>query len=563
MAHSPLKFFMLSALLSTGCLYSHAGERQIRNIISKPATREVDPQSTGTQNYDLWPMRGAVPSAPGLAMPEERIPDTYPSSQEHGYEPEGTASFLNEPMITEAPSPLVLDQENSPQSRYDASHEEQPTAARNRKGIRTRRRKPRAGTDAAAPAASARKHDSQAEDPFLQPEEPASSNPNQSFSQSTSESVESENTTYGAYDPFAPQSIWDTETIPQQSSAPQEDMVSDTTHSESMYYDKYSDIVPMPDNDSGLNQNETSSPDRASAEEENYQHEFPEEEMFTQPSLNRDPQGDFTRSEGLTTNDSLRSPRHLTVQEDFSRYDSKYNPSQPQFNQQDAAANHEEEQNLNISQQRDFERQQKLLEQMQEQLAQQQQVMQQQMVEQQMLQEQIAQRQSSQNNALATLPEKRNSTPPPSLPTRSEVEDYRQRLELRLLERYNNLPDHAGNVGRVEVVLSKPLEESLDGSRIRAEFDQLVYDPWGRRIPKLEEEYFVVTFAAGGARQVRSDPSVRVGLDHEQGYSERMPLSADPFGKVQSSKAFSPAPAPKTQEKKMPNWWRPDFPELQ
>lgn len=147
--------------------------------------------------------------------------------------------------------------------------------------------------------------------------------------------------------------------------------------------------------------------------------------------------------------------------------------------------------------------------------------------------------------------------PSPAPPTRAEVEDYRVRLENRLLERYNNLPDHAGNVAKVTVVLSKPLVESLDGSLIRAEFDQMAYDPWGKRIPALEKEYYVVTFGAGGARQVRSDPSIRVGLDLEKTYSERAPLAADPFRNVQDSDAFRPAPTIK-----MPEWWRPDYPEL-
>lgn len=146
-------------------------------------------------------------------------------------------------------------------------------------------------------------------------------------------------------------------------------------------------------------------------------------------------------------------------------------------------------------------------------------------------------------------------SPPP--PTREEVEIYRKRLELRLLERYNNLPDHAGNVAKVSVILSKPLEEALDGSRIRAEFDQLVYDPWGKRIPELEKEYYVVVFGSGGAQQVRSDPSIRIGLDLEKTYSERAPLAADPFRNVSESAAFRPAP-----QVKMPEWWRPDFPEL-
>lgn len=152
-------------------------------------------------------------------------------------------------------------------------------------------------------------------------------------------------------------------------------------------------------------------------------------------------------------------------------------------------------------------------------------------------------------------------------PTRMEVEDYRRRLEMRLLERYNNLPDHVGKVGRVTVVLSKPLQLSLDGNMIRAEFDQLVFDPWGKRIPELEEEYYVVTFGSGGAQQVRADPSIRVGLDLEKTYSERAPLSADPFARVPESRAFRPAPAPTratdVPKVKMPEWWRPDFPELQ
>lgn len=148
----------------------------------------------------------------------------------------------------------------------------------------------------------------------------------------------------------------------------------------------------------------------------------------------------------------------------------------------------------------------------------------------------------------------RDISPPP---TREEVEIYRKRLELRLLERYNNLPDHAGNVAKVSVVLSKPLDEALDGSLIRAEFDQLVYDPWGKRIPELEKEYYVVVFGSGGAQQVRSDPSIRIGLDLEKTYSERAPLAADPFRNVSESAAFRPAP-----QVKMPEWWRPDFPEL-
>ncbi len=153
---------------------------------------------------------------------------------------------------------------------------------------------------------------------------------------------------------------------------------------------------------------------------------------------------------------------------------------------------------------------------------------------------------------------------PPTPPTRMEVDDYRRRLEARLLERYNNLPEYVGQVGRVAVVLSKPLALSLDGNMIRAEFDQLVFDAWGKRIPELEDEYYVVTFGSGGARQVRSDPSIRVGLDLEKAYSERAPLSADPFARAPESGAFrsSPVPAAEAPKAGMPDWWRPDFPEL-
>lgn len=146
------------------------------------------------------------------------------------------------------------------------------------------------------------------------------------------------------------------------------------------------------------------------------------------------------------------------------------------------------------------------------------------------------------------------SAPPP---TPEVVESYRVRLESRLVERYNNLPEYAGQVGRVTVILSRPLEYSLDARLIRAEFDQVVHDIWGKRLPALEKEYYVVTFGSGGAELVRSDPSVRIGLDMEKVYSERAPLAADPFRNVEGNEAFRPAP-----NVKMPQWWRPDFPEL-
>jgi hypothetical protein len=147
-------------------------------------------------------------------------------------------------------------------------------------------------------------------------------------------------------------------------------------------------------------------------------------------------------------------------------------------------------------------------------------------------------------------------TPPEAPPTPAEVEDYRLRLEERLRERYNNLPEFAGRVGRVTVFLARPIKMSLDGKLLRAEFDQLVHDNWGGRLPELEKEYFVVTFASGGAELARTDPSVRIGLDLEKTYSERVPLAADPF-------ARPPDPAGASGrggDHAMPEWWRPRLP---
>lgn len=142
-------------------------------------------------------------------------------------------------------------------------------------------------------------------------------------------------------------------------------------------------------------------------------------------------------------------------------------------------------------------------------------------------------------------------------PTPEGVENYRRRLEARLLEKYNNIPEFAGKVAKVSVVISKPPETSVDGTMIKADFDQLVYDSWGKRIPALEKEYFVVTFGAEGVRQVRSDPSIRVGLDLEKTYSERAPLAADPFRNTPDTESFAP-----TAPVRMPAWWRPEYPEL-
>lgn len=146
---------------------------------------------------------------------------------------------------------------------------------------------------------------------------------------------------------------------------------------------------------------------------------------------------------------------------------------------------------------------------------------------------------------------------PQTPPTPQAVEEYRLKLESRLLERYANMPEYAGKVAKVTVILSKPIEYSLDGGLIRAEFDQLVHDTWGKRLPVLEQEYYVVTFGSGGVAQVRADPSIRIGLDLEKTYSEKAPPISNPFRNIEDNEAFSDAPAVK-----MPEWWRPGFPEL-
>ncbi|MCC8191211.1 MAG: hypothetical protein LIP77_11360 [Planctomycetes bacterium] len=142
---------------------------------------------------------------------------------------------------------------------------------------------------------------------------------------------------------------------------------------------------------------------------------------------------------------------------------------------------------------------------------------------------------------------------PPSPPDPDAIEIYRAQLAERLLERHNNAPAYGGQVARVVVVLARPPEYSLDRTMIRAEFDQLVYDHWGKRIPALESEYFVVTFGLGGVYQVQSDPSIRVGLDIEKSYAEHAPPAGDPFRHAGVSDEFRTPPAT------MPEWWRPDL----
>lgn len=573
---SQWKFFMLSALLSTGCLYSHAGERHRggtrRTVVSTTTVKTITPKPAEEQeNSDLWPMRGPVPADPVLDMPEERIPDAtiYPAPPEQSYGQEGTVSFIPPPVMPEEPSVLRYKQDPPPQERYEPSSEEEEVATRRRKGMRVKRRKVRGTGKSAFPLAPAEHLDAGNEDPFMHPDMLPDPLSNQEPYDTPGKDADYAS---GFIDPYAPQQIWDTQTIPQHPHPSQSPDGSETGSepSQSTHYDKYSDIISTQPEVQERSQEEhyASGADLAVP-----QVSSGSSIHSSVPQKQEQRQSHFSLNENLSLNASLENPKRLTVQENLARYNDQtpepgfphaggeeYSGFESEYEEQERHAQYLQ----HVQRQNDTgidKQQQILLEQMQQQLMNQQQLLEQQILEQRMLQERITREQNSRRTPLQTPSHSPGVAP--AMPNRNEVEDYRQRLELRLLERYNNLPDYAGNVGKVEVILSKPIEESLDGSKLRAEFDQLVYDPWGRRIPKLEEEYFVVTFAAGGAQQVRTDPSVRVGLDHEQGFSERAPLSADPFTQVQTSKAFTPAPAPKSTTKKMADWWRPDFPELE
>ena len=159
----------------------------------------------------------------------------------------------------------------------------------------------------------------------------------------------------------------------------------------------------------------------------------------------------------------------------------------------------------------------------------------------------------------------RQAAPEPP-PTPEEVEQYRLRLERSLLDKYANHQDYAGRVAWVAVILSKPPVASVDGKFIKVEFDQLVYDNWGGRIPELEKEYFVVTFGSGGAEQVRSDPSVRIDKETLAAYARIEPPSAPPLSRIPGDEAFGSkphiAPPVTIHRPDMPAWWRPEFPGL-
>ncbi len=116
--------------------------------------------------------------------------------------------------------------------------------------------------------------------------------------------------------------------------------------------------------------------------------------------------------------------------------------------------------------------------------------------------------------------------PDARMKTSGNIKLYEQRLEERLKQRYNNLPDYAGQISRVDLVLTHRPEHSVDGRDIRVEFSQLVYDKWGRRVPLLEKEYYIVTFGYGTPKLVRTDPSITIGMNTQSDFSENFP--ADP-----------------------------------
>lgn len=530
----PWKIIFLAAFLAAGCVEADAAERHRggarRSLIASQPPSLTPKQEEGAEanipDSDLWPMRGATPSAPALSAPEERMDDYYPEPVSAAIneqmvlidviEPiaEPVAEALELPYVSpvyeDIPSPLVYDPVPPAQSRYTPPDEPKPTeiAPAPKKGLRLRRRRNESSSEAAAGKEKAGRRDRNQLYPEIEEGETIVTSP---YPPGYIPELEPGQPQWSQWDPgITPEIIYPAAVTPPvlpDLPLPYQEVGS---RDNGAYYDKYHNVTPA----------------------------YPQE---TQPEPQQPPrvQEQFEPLHLPQLGQQEATPLPEQKQENGTA-DIRQKQEQPVEPRSPSPVEHPpEESRKSVRPEMDqaSERQSNGV------------------------QQNAGMRQEAQTGYEA--PSRSRQPQPLAQPSRAEVEDYRQRLELRLLERYNNLPEHAGNVGRVEVILSKPIEQSLDGSRLRAEFDQLVYDPWGRRIPKLEEEYFVVTFAAGGAKQVRSDPSVRVGLDHETGYSERMPLNADPFAKVQQSKAFAPAPKPAAKTRKMADWWRPDFPELQ
>ncbi len=77
-------------------------------------------------------------------------------------------------------------------------------------------------------------------------------------------------------------------------------------------------------------------------------------------------------------------------------------------------------------------------------------------------------------------------------PTFENLEMEKETIQADLLDKYNNWLASAGQIGRVEMVLSKPVRYARDGSWVKGEFNQIVHDIYGRRLPDYETEYYVI-----------------------------------------------------------------------
>jgi len=118
-------------------------------------------------------------------------------------------------------------------------------------------------------------------------------------------------------------------------------------------------------------------------------------------------------------------------------------------------------------------------------------------------------------------------------PAAKNIMLYRQELEERLKQRYENMSAYHGKIGRVDLIMSRLPRTSLDKSQIEIEFSQRVLNKWGDRIPELEEEYFVITFGDGIPKVKSSKPSIDIGMKHEGGYGENHLESTGRLGRLQ------------------------------
>ncbi len=139
-------------------------------------------------------------------------------------------------------------------------------------------------------------------------------------------------------------------------------------------------------------------------------------------------------------------------------------------------------------------------------------------------QQQVLQRQAAAKSKQAVrlmVKGKPIDVPAPEL---ENINRYAAALEENLLRRYNNTPGFAGKVAKVRLLADHEPEFSMDHKKIRMEWSQVVFDQWGKRIPELEEEYYIVVFGDGKPLMQRTRPSISVGLNNESGYSEFAPV---------------------------------------